>query len=115
MTVNEKIIKALEPFGIPVRADFSDDDKEEYFTFNYIGDMAGSFGDDAPLNVIACMQIHYVSPIEMDPLMLKKRIRKALLENGFTYPEVTDATEKGDSIRHLIFECEIENEFEMED
>lgn len=113
MTVNETIIKALTPFGIPITPDFFGGDKKEYFTFNYADDRAEEFGDNAPLNVVAYMQIHYFAPMNKDYLTVKKKVRKALFDAGFTYPDVTDATITEDRIRHLVFECEIENEDEL--
>ncbi|MDO5346554.1 MAG: phage tail protein [Lachnospiraceae bacterium] len=113
MTVNEIIKKALTPFGIPITADFFGGGAKEYFTFNYADDRAAGFGDDEPLQVVAYMQIHYFAPMEKDYLSIKKKIRKALFNAGFTYPDVTDATVLSDGIRHLVFECEIENEDEL--
>lgn len=111
MTVNEIIINALLPFGLPVTPDFFGDGADEYFTFNYADDRATNFGDNTPIHVVAYMQIHYFLPRDKDYISMKKRVRMALLESGFTYPEVTEVTE--DNIRHLIFECEIENEDEL--
>lgn len=108
MTVNEKIVQALEPFGIPIRADFYGGGEKEYFTFNYADDRAADYGDDAPQHVVASMQIHWFLPRNKDYLKLKKKIRNALFRAGFTYPEVTVITEK--NIRHVVFECEIEDE-----
>lgn len=113
MTVNEMIIKALEPFGIPVTPDFSGGGAQEYFTFNYADDRAVDFGDDEPLHAVAYMQIHYFAPMEKDYLLLKKKTRKTLLNAGFTYPEVIDATIQDGGIRHLVFECNIENDYEL--
>jgi hypothetical protein len=115
MTVHKKIIETLKPFGIPVRPDFSSDVKEEYFTFDIIDDRAEAFGDNEPIAVTAYLQIHYAAPVEKDYLELKKQVRKALMRAGFSYPEVTDATTRGDSVRHLVFECSIENEYELEE
>ena len=78
MTVNEKIIQALKPFGIPVVADFSGGGEEEYITFNYASDAAALSGDDEPVEVVASMQIHYFLPMDRDYLSIKKKIRKAL-------------------------------------
>lgn len=108
MTVNEKIKQALSPLGIPVVADFYGGGKDEYFTFNYADDRAVDFGDDAPQHIVAYMQIHWFMPRQKDYLAGKKKIRNILFQAGFTYPEVTVMTE-GD-IRHVIFECEIEDE-----
>lgn len=112
MTVNEKIVMALSQFKIPIETDFSGGSEEEYFTFNYASDRAENFGDDKPLNAVASMQIHYFLPVKKDYLSVKKQIRNALFAAGFTYPVVTHLTEDK-KIRHLIFECEIENDDEL--
>lgn len=108
MTVNEKIVQALTPFGIPIKTDFHGGHDDEYFTFNYADDRATDFGDDGPQHVVAYMQIHWFLPRQKDYLALKKKIRNALFHAGFTYPEVTVMTER--DIRHVVFECEIEDE-----
>ncbi len=113
MTVNEKIIQALAPLGIHIEADFYGNGETEYITFNYADDRAGDFGDNKPLHVVAYMQIHYFAPMDKDYLQIKKQIRKALFSAGFTYPDVTDATVLDERIRHLVFECNIENENEL--
>lgn len=115
MTVNEKIIQALSQFGLKVIPDFYGDGAEEYFTFNYADDRASDFGDNEPIHVVAYMQIHYFCPVKKDYLKLKKEVRKALMNAGFSYPVVTDATVSGDEERHLVFECSIENEDELEE
>lgn len=115
MTVNQIIIEALEPFDIPITPDFYGDGNEEYITFNYADDRAKLYSDDAPVSDIAYMQIHYFLPAKKNYLENKKKIRRTLHENGFTYPEVTELIEPDNKIRHIIFECEIENEYEMEE
>ena len=42
---------------------------------------------------------------------MKNRIRTALFDQGFTFPEVTVLLEEDVGIRHLVFECDIEEEF----
>lgn len=113
MTVNEIIINALSPFGLSIDPNFDGGGKEEYITFNYADDTGECFADDAPTCVVAYMQIHYFLPIEKNYLQKKKELRNALFDAGFTYPEVTVLTEG--KTRHIIFECEIENEDEMEE
>lgn len=113
MTVNEKIIGALKQFGIPALPDFYDGDAPEYFTFDYADDRATDFGDNVPLHVVAYIQVHYFCQMDKDYLSMKKKIRQALFDAGFTYPDATDATITEDKIRHLVFECEIENEDEL--
>ena len=113
MTANEKIIKTLKPFGLPVRERFSNDNKEEYFTFNITDDRASEFGDNRPTAVIVKIQIHYVAPISKNYLGFKKRVRKELFKGGFDYPSVSDETETGDTVRHIVFETAILDEEEL--
>ena len=108
MTVNEKIVQALTPFGIPIKTDFHVGHEDEYFTFNYADDRAVDFGDDGPLHVVAYMQIHWFLPRCRDFLEMKNKVRNALFRVGFTYPEITVMTEN--DIRHVVFECEIEDD-----
>ena len=114
MTVNETVIKSLEQFGKPVKPDHYEGKEKEYFIFNFVDDVADEFGDDEPLRVISYLQIHYFLPMDKDYLEMKKKIRKALFKNGFTYPSVTIMAEPEKKIHHLIFECEIENDDELD-
>lgn len=115
MTVNEKIRNALAGFALPVTADFFGGGEEEYVTFNYADDRAAAFADDVPILVEADLQIHYFLPADKNYLKNKKEIRKALFGAGFTYPAVTEFTEPDSNVRHIIFECRIENDDETED
>lgn len=113
VTVNQKIIEAVEPLGVTVTPDFDGGGANEYITFNYVDDRGEEFGDDTPLFDVAYMQVHYFLPREKDYLEKKKRIRGLLFKAGFTYPVVSELIEG--KKRHLIFECEIVNRSEMED
>lgn len=115
MTVNQIIISAMQPFGLPVTADFFGGGNKEYITFNYVTDQGAVFADDIPTEDVLSVQIHYFLPASKDYLENKKEMRRALLAAGFTYPEVTVMMEPGNEIRHIIFECEIENDYEMEE
>ena len=115
MTVNELLINTLQRFNSYITPDFSGDGAEEYITFTFPDDSAAVFGDDVPLEVVSEVWIHYFLPASKDYLEVKREIRKVLLAAGFTYPKVTVLMEPGNKTRHIIFECEIENEYEMED
>ncbi|EDM88810.1 hypothetical protein RUMOBE_00931 [Blautia obeum ATCC 29174] len=54
------------------------------------------------------MQIHFFMPANESYISWKKKIRKALFDAGFTFPEVIIQTEDENTIRHMIFECSIE-------
>lgn len=113
MTVNEILVQTLSPFGKKVTTDFDGGNEEEYITFNPASDRAEGFADDTPFAVVTAMQIHWFLPSSKNYLSEKKAIRNALFEAGFSYPEVTVIPESKER-RHIIFECEIENDFELE-
>lgn len=115
MTVNELIINTMQMFDLPVTPDFFGDGNTEYITFNFPDERGVLFGDNEPLAVASQVQIHYFLPADKDYLATKKAMRRALHNAGFTYPEVTILMEPGNKTRHIIFECEIENEYEMEE
>ena len=73
MTINQKIIKALKPLGIPVTSDFFGGGNSEYITFNYVKDGAELFADDQPIEDISSMQIHYFLPSTKDYLEAKRK------------------------------------------
>ena len=114
MTTNQKIIGALKPFNRPVMPHLYDEEEEkrekEYFTFNYADDRAVEFADDAPTHTVHYMQIHLFLPLDVNNLKLKKEVRNALFQAGFTYPAITMQPENNKM--HIIFECEIEEERE---
>jgi len=114
LTVNEKIVQAMKPFGLPVVADFFGGGNKEYITFNY-SDSAALSGDDRPVEDVAEVQIHYFLPMDKDYLDIKRRMRAALLDAGFTYPDATVLAEPDGKTRHIIFECEVETEDELPD
>lgn len=110
MTTFEKIVEAVKPFGYPYEPDvYRGSDVERWITYNYADDYASEFADDEPAVVIAAVQVHLFLPIREDFYKIKQQIRKALFAQGFTYPEITVLTEN-ETIRHIIFECDIEEE-----
>lgn len=108
MNINEKIMKALEPIKLPVYPDRYEGQKTSYYTFNYVDDRASGFGDDIPTGVAVSMQIHLFLPRTKNYMELKKNTRDALFRAGFTFPEITELI--NGEVRHLVFECEIEEE-----
>ena len=106
MTINQKIINALKPLGIPVTSDFFGGGNSEYITFNYVKD---------GVEDISLMQIHYFLPSTKDYLEAKRKIRRVILEEGGTYPDVTVLMEPDNKTRHIVFECEFENDYDMEE
>ena len=112
--IQKKIVDALQPFGLPISETLYEGKAPEFFSYNIALDFAADHGDNLPQAYVASIQVHYVCPWEKLYFDMKKRIRKALLSIGCTAPEVVDMSDKTDRIRHLIFECELENEYDLE-
>ena len=111
-SVNKIIVTALRPFGIPVAERLYMGKGNEYFVYVLADDNVGDSGDDTAQAYVSYMQIHYICPLNKSYTDMKRQIRRALLGAGFTPPDVTDVS---DTERHLVFECSIENEYELED
>ena len=114
MTIYEKISDALALLQIPIEEDFFGDGEDEYITFTLIRDGAAISADDEPVHEVADLQIHYFLPRDREYAETQKRIRRLLLEAGFTWPAVTVIVEPDDKTRHIVFECELENDDELE-
>lgn len=110
MTTFEKIKEALEPFGLPMEPDVYNGPEKQYFTYNYADDYGDDYADDAPQTVINSVQVHFFLPRNRPFTAMKKKIRNALFEAGFTFPEITVRREDEERTRHIIFECDIEEE-----
>lgn len=113
-SMNRIVVSALSVFQLPVAENIYEGTASEYFVYNYADDVLADSGDDEPQAYVASMQIHYICPLQRSYSDMKRRIRKALVDAGFTAPEVTDASDTADRTRHLVFECEMENEYELE-
>ena len=95
--------KSVEASCIPVTSDFFGGGNSEYITFNYVKDGAELFADNQPVEDISLMQIHYFLPSTKDYLEAKRKIRRVILEEGGTYPDVTVLMEPDNKTRqHCI-------------
>ena len=110
MTAFENIVNAIASFGYPYKPDVYQGDCERYFVYNYADQRGNLWADDEPETVIASVQVHFFMPEKENFIKIQNKIRKALFEQGFTFPQVTVLTEN--KKRHLVFECEIEEEME---
>lgn len=111
MSVNEKIIAALAPLGLPVTPDKYDGQGSAYITFNYSA-YGRLFADDAPYIDAYLIQVHLFAPYARNMLYTRGEIRRRLFGAGFTWPKETNVgldTRAGDSdMQHIVFECEVE-------
>lgn len=112
MTTFEKIIQAIEPFGYPHSPCVYTGPEDHWFTYNYADDYGVNYADDEPQSVINQIQLHFFLPANEDYTEIKNRIRNALFRQGFTFPEITLLDDPDPKLRHVVFECEIEEEAE---
>ena len=112
MTINQRIINAISPFCPCVYgAYFGTATTYSYFTFP--PDEVAIAGDDNSVLDLTSIQVHLFTPNNY--ITLKKQIRVALKNAGFTYPNVTCLYENDTKLNHIIFECEILTASEKEE
>lgn len=103
MNLNQRLIKALSPLGLPAAPDVDVKHRNRTFTFNYEL-LPTQFADGRPLYWRALVQVHLFLPLEEDSVALRGMVPGILAGAGFTWPEVVDATD-GQS-QHYVFETE---------
>ena len=109
MNTFEKIVHAIEKFRLPLCAGcLYRRRRRHFFTYNYATDKGAIWGDNGAEAVTADIQLHFFLPAADNFIKIKKEIRNALTEAGFTFPEITVLKEE--DTRHIVFECEIEEE-----
>ena len=114
MTIYQKISDALESLNIPIEEDFFGDGQTEYITYTLVEDHAAVMADCEPSNEVASLQIHWFLPRTKEYANIQKQIRNLLLAAEFTWPIVSVIVEPDNKTRHIVFECEVENDDEME-
>lgn len=108
MTVNERLITALEPLGYPIAPDRYTGEETVYLTFNY-GVRGALFADDAPGYDVYLVQVHLFAPYGWNSVALRGQVKRRLFAAGFTWPEETDAgsAQEQREGQHIVFECEM--------
>ena len=115
MTIHQKIKNALASTGIPVKEDYYGGGLNEYITWTLVRDRAAVIADGTPTNEVAEVFIHYFLPRNKAYTANRKLIRQLLLAADFTWPTVSDMEEPDGKTRHIVFECEVENDDELEE
>ena len=107
-TVNAKIMRVFNSLSIPCAPKMYHGTASEYAYFEFVETNGDDYGDDKNHAVVSTMQIHWITPADTDYLAKQNRIRKALVDEGFTFPYTTESPDV-ETDRHVIFECEIED------
>lgn len=106
MNIDERIRAAVLPIVPICEPDFYDGGEETYCTFN-MDELPTSFGDDRPRNLRYLIQLHLFAPGWPKPpstRQTRRQLCEAILAAGFTYPEVTNASEQ--EAQHYVLEFE---------
>ena len=110
MTVNERLIAALSPLGLPVLPDTDPGHRERCFTFNYDA-QPYHWADDRPHYWRDLIQVHLFLPLVENGLELRGRAVTALVSGGFSWPEVLDLSD--DDGQHYVYEVEYLQKMEV--
>ena len=113
MSVNELIINTLKGIINDVVPNKYNGSATKYITFNYVDSSGTNFADDVPHNEIVSLQIHLFIKNE-NPRPYVKKSRKALFNNGFTYPSIAmEQIETDTGYYHTTLECEIDTDTDL--
>lgn len=101
MTIEKRIITALSETGLPVVPEPYTGDALEYLTFTY--DLFGTiFAEGKPGSVIYYISLSYYAPFNSNPNAARIKICTAISEAGFSWPSITNASDKEG--QHWVFE-----------
>ena len=103
MSLNQRLIGALAPLGLPVVPDVDTGHRDRVLVFNY-DLLPFQPVDNLPLWYRALIQIHLYLPLGENGVGLAGQVAAALAGAGMTWPEIIDATDE--EAQHRVFECE---------
>lgn len=101
MTINERVIAAVKPI-VPVCVPDNYTGAEPIYTVFSVDEGGSLFADDIAYAVTASVMLHLFLPLGVNPLQLKRRLQRAIVDADFTYPETTNATDE--EYQHYVFE-----------
>lgn len=113
MKIAELITAALSRMELAIAERLYEGDEDEYITWNQADNIGADYGDNKPGTNVIYVQVHYVCPWLMDYHPKLRIIRKLLSDAGFTWPEIIDASDAAIRIRHFVFECQIDNDYDL--
>lgn len=116
MNAFEKAHAAAQSIGIYSCPDVKrkKDGYAKWITYNMAAERGECYGDDVANDRVTAIQVHLFLPSHENFFSIRKRLRDALIGQGFTHPEIVNNTLEGkdNEIRHIVFECEDDEESE---
>lgn len=101
MTVEQRIVAALSPLGLPVSQGEYLGDRCKYLCY-YVSRFGTNWSDDGPGAEACRVQVHLFAPVSENINNLVRLAQNALYAADFGWPEAVDATDKDG--RHIILE-----------
>ena len=112
VSIESRIRAALVPLGYKTYPATYDGAEETYFVFNH-NTLPDDFGNNQPQHERALIQVHFFCPHDFNSVKARKDVKLAMLNAGFTYPYMTDASDKAG--QHWVFEFETAEAVDGED
>jgi len=110
MSVADGIISAVSFTGLPCYNGAYEGQESAFLTIN-MDAIPDNFADDAPQYDRWLVQLHLFAPYTLDTTTLRRQIRDALHNAGFTYPSLVDASAdkalSDGTEQHIVFEFEV--------
>lgn len=107
MSINSSILSVAQEYAPCYTWDAYEGSLDErlsrYFVFNY-ETLPCSFGDDDAPYERYLIQLHYFCPRGENTVKLRKKIKRSLVEAGFTFPSETNVSDSDG--QHYVFEFE---------
>lgn len=108
MNVNKKVMILEAVTGYPVKQDIYRGGEEKYIVFTYEDERTALEADNEEVAGTAYLQVTLFTPESFNYFADKKRIRKALKEQGFNIESVQSWLEgEKREIRHTVFTVNI--------
>lgn len=110
MTWAEEVRNAVAALGIPcVQGEWEGGGEPRYMVFDGIL-IPDGYADDEPRYERVLIQLHLFAPAGDNTMALRKDIKLALKEAGFSYPSELSVSEGGlqrePGVQHIVFEFE---------
>lgn len=109
MSWAEDVKKAVARFGIPCAQGEWKENRQTYLVFN--GNLIpDAYADDSPQYERILVDLHLFAPIKQNTMDLRREIKLAIHEAGFSYPSETTIDQGGiqreAGVQHVVFEFE---------
>lgn len=108
MNLGELIVLALEPIGLPIEPSTYTGTDDTYLIY-YFDEVPVLFADDHPQHMRYLVEIYLIAPAGRGLSQYRNNIRKQLVKNGFTYPNVGHDSvlyRSTEGQQTLLFKCE---------